>query len=115
MRRRVTHSICSNQKIKLAYLKVPYQDFTAKISPTPKQVEDYYNAHKDDFQEPERIKIAYIHYEPAVLAAKIIPSDKDIEDYYKSNLHKLYTHPDEVHARHILIKVDARDRRRRKS
>ena len=96
-----------NEKITLAYTEIPYQDFTAKISPTSKQLEDYYNAHPDDFREPERIKIAYIHYEPAVLAAKVFPSDKDIEDYYKSNLRKLYTHPDEVHARHILIKVDA--------
>ena len=94
-----------NQKVKLAYVQIPYQDFTAKISPTPKQVEDYYKAHQDDFREPERVKLAYIHYDPAILAAKVSPSDKDIEDYYKSNLKKLYTHPDEVHARHILIEV----------
>jgi peptidyl-prolyl cis-trans isomerase D len=94
-----------NQKVKLAYFMVPYQDFTAKISPTPKQIEDYYKSHQEEFRQPERIKIAYIHYDPAILAAKVSPPDKDIEDYYKSNLKKLYTHPDEVHARHILIEV----------
>ena len=96
-----------DEKIKLAYIQIPYQDFTAKISPTPKQVEDYYNSHKDEFQEPERIKIDYIHYDPAILGEKVTPSDKDIQDYYNSNLKKLYTHPDEVHARHILIEVPA--------
>ena len=96
-----------DEKIKLAYIQIPYQDFTAKISPTPKQVEDYYNAHKDQFQEPERIKIDYIHYDPAILGEKVNPSDKDIQAYYDSNLKKLYTHPDEVHARHILIEVPA--------
>jgi len=96
-----------NEKVKLAYVQIPYQDFVRKISPTPKQIEDYYKAHQDEFREPERIKIAYIHYDPAILAAKVAPSDKDIEDYYKSNLKKLYTHPDEVHARHILIEVPA--------
>jgi len=94
-----------NQKVKLAYLKIPYTDFTAAISPTPKQVEDYYNSHKDAFQEPERVKLDYIHYDPAILSAKIAPADKEIDDYYKSNLKKLYTHPDEVRARHILIEV----------
>lgn len=94
-----------NEKVKLAYLQIPYQDFVAKISPTPKQVEDYYNSHKDDFREPERIKIEYLTYDPATLAAKVSPSDKEIDDYYKSNLTKAYTHPDEVHARHILIEV----------
>ena len=96
-----------NEKVKLAYLQIPYHDFSAKISPTPKQAEDYYNSHKDEFREPERIKLAYIHYDPAILAAKVSPSDKDSEDYYKSNLKKLFTHPDEVHARHILIEVPA--------
>jgi peptidyl-prolyl cis-trans isomerase D len=96
-----------DEKIKLAYLEIPYQDFGAKISPTPKQVEDYYNSHKDEFKEPERIKIAYIHYDLATLGGKFTPSDKEIEDYYKSNLQKLYTHPDEVHARHILFEVPA--------
>jgi len=94
-----------NEKVKLAYLQIPYQDFVAKIAPTPKQVEDYYNSHKDDFREPERVKIEYLSYDPAVLAAKVSPSDKEIDDFYKSNLTKLYTHPDEVHARHILLEV----------
>jgi peptidyl-prolyl cis-trans isomerase D len=95
-----------NEKISVAYVEVPYQDFTAKISPTPQQIQDYYKSHPEEFREPERIKIDYIHYDPAALASKITPSDKDIEDYYKSNLKKLYTHPDQVHARHILIEVD---------
>jgi peptidyl-prolyl cis-trans isomerase D len=94
-----------NEKVALAYVVVPSNDFVAKISPTEKQVQDYFNAHKDDFREPERIKISYLDYDPTILAAKYTPTDKEIQDYYNSNLKKLYTHPDEVHARHILIEV----------
>ncbi len=96
-----------NEKVKLAYLQIPYQQFTAKISPTPQQIEDYYKAHQDEFREPERIKISYIVYDPAILGGKVTPSDKEIDDYYKANLTGLYTHPDEVHARHILIELSA--------
>ena len=98
---------CATRRSSSPTFEIPYQDFVAKISPTPKQVEDYYNAHQDQFQEPERIKIDYIHYDPAILGEKVNPSDKDIQAYYDSNLKKLYTHPDEVHARHILIEVPA--------
>ncbi len=94
-----------NEKVTLAYVRIPSQDFVAKISPTPKQIEDYYNSHKDEFREPERIKVSYLHYDPALLAAKVTPSDKEIEDYYKDNQKKLFSHPDEVHARHILFEV----------
>lgn len=96
-----------NEKIALAYVEVPYQQFVSQVSPTGQQVEDYYKKNQESFREPERIKIAYIHYDPQVLAAKINPSDKEIEDYYKRNLKTQFTHPDQVHARHILIEVQA--------
>ena len=48
-----------------------------------------------------------MHYEPLVLAAKYTPPDKEVEDYYKRNASTRFTHPDEVHARHILISVPA--------
>ncbi len=94
-----------NERIGLSYIEVPFENFTAKIAPTDKQLEDYYNRYREAFREPERAKIIYIHYQPLVLAAKFNPSDKDIEDYYKRNLKSRFTHPDQVHASHILISV----------
>ena len=82
-------------------------DFSAKISPTESQIADYYKQNSDQFREPERIKLSYIHYEPLVLAAKYTPPDKDVEDYYKRNASTRFKHPDQVHARHILISVPA--------
>jgi peptidyl-prolyl cis-trans isomerase D len=94
-----------NQKIELRYVEVPYSQFTAKISPTSQQVADYYEKHREEFREPERAQIKLIHYEPLTLAARITPSDKEINDYYTRNLKNRFTHPDLVHAQHILIAV----------
>jgi peptidyl-prolyl cis-trans isomerase D len=94
-----------NQKVALAYLEFPWADFTATVNPTEKQIADFYNAHVEDFREPERVQIMFIHYEPLSLAAKVAPSDKDIESYYKTNLTSRFTHPDMVHAQHILVAV----------
>jgi peptidyl-prolyl cis-trans isomerase D len=94
-----------NQKIGLAYVKLGWRQFSAKISPTDKQVADYYAAHREEFREPERVKIEYIHYAPLVMASKVVPSDQDIEYYYKSNLKSRFTHPEMAHASHILISV----------
>ncbi|MHB8380767.1 MAG: peptidylprolyl isomerase [Candidatus Binataceae bacterium] len=93
------------QKIGLAYIEFPWTNFTAAINPTDQQIGDFYKAHAEDFREPERVQIMLIHYEPLTLAAKYTPSDKEIEDYYKTNLASHFTHPDTVHARHILIAV----------
>ncbi|MGH7925001.1 MAG: peptidylprolyl isomerase, partial [Candidatus Binatus sp.] len=97
----------ANEKIGLRYIELAYSDFSAKISPTETQIADYYNKNKEQFREPERIKLSYLHYEPLVLAAKYTPPDKEVEDYYKRNARTRFTHPEQVHARHILIAVPA--------
>ena len=93
------------QKVGLAYLEFPWNDFTAAVNPTDQQIADFYKVHAEDFREPERVKIMFIHYVPLTLAARFTPSDKDIEDYYKTNLKSRFTHPDTVHAQHILVAV----------
>src|SRR6202162_494916 len=97
----------ANEKIGLRYVELASSDFAAKISPTDTQIADYYKKNAEQFREPERIKLSYVHYEPLVLAAKYTPPDKDVEDYYKRNASTRFVHPDEVHARHILIAVPA--------
>ena len=94
-----------NQEVGLAYLEFAWNDFTAAVKPTDQQIADFYKAHVEDFREPERVQIMFIHYEPLTLAAKLTPSDKDIEYYYKTNLTSRFTHPDMVHAQHILVAV----------
>lgn len=94
-----------NESISLAYIEVPYQNYVAGISPTEKQVEQFYQAHQEAFREPERFKIDYIHYDPMVLAANFKPTDKQIEQFYQDNLKSRFTHPEEARASHILIRV----------
>ena len=97
----------ANEKIGLRYVEFAYSDFAAKISPTEAQIADYYKKNSEQFREPERIKLSYVHYDPLVLAAKYTPPDSEIEDYYKRNADARFKHPEEVHARHILIAVPA--------
>jgi len=97
----------ANEKIGLRYVEFAYSDFAARISPTETQIADYYKKNAEQFREPERIKLSYVHYDPLVLAAKYTPPDSEIEDYYKRNADARFKHPEEVHARHILISVPA--------
>ena len=94
-----------NERIGLRYVEIPYSDFTAKVSPTEAQIADYYSKNAEQFREPERVKLVYVHYEPLLLAAKYAPPDKEIQAYYKRNAKTRFTHSEQVHARHILIRV----------
>jgi len=97
----------ANEKIGLRYVEVSYADYVANISPTESQIADYYKGNAERFREPERIKFAYVHYEPLVLAAKYTPPDKEIQDYYNRYADTRFKHTEQVHARHILIMVEA--------
>jgi peptidyl-prolyl cis-trans isomerase D len=92
------------EKINLAYIEFPWSNFTAG-TPGEADIAKYYQDHREAFREPERVKIDFIRYDPQVLAPKEPPSDADIKQYYEQNLKTLFSHPEEVHARHILLQM----------
>ena len=94
-----------NQKLSFDYLELASQKFAPGIKPTDQQVEDYFKKNSEAFREPERIMIEFIDYDPALLGEKITPSGKDVEAYYKSYVKTTFSHPEQAHARHILISV----------
>lgn len=96
-----------NEMIGLRYIEIPSSNFTAKVSPTESQIADYYKRNAEEFRVPERVKITFVHYAPLALAAGYTPTDKEIQDYYNRSSKTAFTHPEQVHARHILIMVPA--------
>ena len=104
-----THQVYDqrNERVAVAYLEVPSADFYAQIHPTPQQIQKYYADSGGEFREPERVKVDYILYDPIKLGEKINPPDKEIAAFYKDNLKTLFSYPQRVRARHILISVAA--------
>jgi peptidyl-prolyl cis-trans isomerase D len=94
-----------NLKLAMLYVEIPYSGFVAKMAPTDEQIDGYYQSHREQFRDPARIKMDFIRYDPQLMAAGYQPSDKEIKAYYERNRDRLFTHPEEVRARHILIAV----------
>ncbi len=92
------------EKIALAYIEFPSTNFTPP-PPTDAEIEKFYADNKESFREPDRVKIDFIRYDFAALEPKEPPSDDEIKTYYEENLKTLFSHPDQIHARHILIPV----------
>jgi len=94
-----------NLKLAMAYVEISYKDFESASVPTDKQIADFFQAHREQFREPERVAFDFIRYDPDKLAAKVNPSDKEIQNYYNRQRDSGLTHPEQVRARHILIAV----------
>ncbi len=90
-----------NEKVDLYYVEFSPKKFENHIRVTPKEAEQYYINHKEEFKtgELKKVKYVYLTYMPP---NKI--TDKMVEDYY--NQHKEeFQHGEQVKVRHILIKV----------
>ncbi len=94
-----------NLKLAMTYVEISYKSFESTISPTDKQIADFFQSHREQFREPERISLDFIRYDPDRLAVKVNPSDKEIQNYYNRQRDSALTHPEQVRARHILIAV----------
>ena len=92
-----------NERIAVAYIEVPSTDFISEIHPSAQEIQKFYQDNGAMFREPERVKVDYILYDPIKMGEKLNPSDKEIADFYKSNLKMLFTYPERVRARHILV------------
>ena len=96
-----------NLKFAMSYVEIPYKDLESTVNPTDKQIADYFEAHREEFREPERISLDFVRYDPDKLAGKTSPSEKEIQNYYNRQRDAALTHPEQVRARHILIAVPA--------
>ena len=64
----------------MSYVEIPYKDLESTVNPTDKQIADYFEAHREEFREPERVSFDFVRYDPDKLAAKVNPSDKEIQN-----------------------------------
>jgi peptidyl-prolyl cis-trans isomerase D len=92
------------QKISLQYIEFPYANF-ATDKPSDQEITKFYHSNEEAFREPDRAKISFIRYDPAALAPKEIPPDADLQNFYNENLKALFSHPAQIHVRHILINL----------
>jgi peptidyl-prolyl cis-trans isomerase D len=82
-------------------------DLFNEVTVDAKEVEEYYNSHREAFRQPERVKFSYVAYPAKQFEAKVEVSAKDIEDFYNEHKEDRFTTPPRVQARHILFSVPA--------
>lgn len=70
------------------------------------ELKTFYNENRDLWTGGERRRVAYLKIDPATVRERVEISEREIESYYKEHRDD-YATPEEVHARHILIKVDS--------
>ncbi|HEY8516942.1 MAG TPA: SurA N-terminal domain-containing protein [Candidatus Binatia bacterium] len=103
--------VAREEKRSLAFVKFPASDETGSVEVTDEELEKFFEANKQRYQEPEKVKVELLAYAPEKFSDEVEVSEEQINEYYEANLKTRFTQPHEVKARHILIRVapDASD------
>lgn len=93
----------NNERVNLAFIKVPATDLLATVTIEKKDSEEYYKTHNESFRQPERIRFAYLAYPASHFESKVQVTQQEEETFYTDHKTDRFTTPAEVRARHILF------------
>src|SRR5262249_18912037 len=95
----------SAEKVDLSFASVASADLLSQVTTDAKEVEEFYNTHRESFRQPERVRFVYVAYPAGHFAPQVQVSDKEVEDFYNDNKDTRFTTPARVHTKHILFAV----------
>ena len=73
------------EKINLAYLKLPISDSAAQVKLSEDDIKRHYERNKESLKEPLKIQVEYLSYPYEQFASSVQVTEKEIEEYYKDN------------------------------
>lgn len=95
------------EKVNLSFISVASADLLSQITVEKKDIEEFYNTHRESFRQPERVRFAYVAYPATHFTPQVQISDQDIAEVYNDNKDTRFTTPARVHVRHILFSLSA--------
>ncbi len=88
------------REVQIAMFKVA--DFAGKVQPADEDLQAYYKAHPEQFQQAEQATVEYVVLDIASLRDSIVLNEDDLRTYYKENVDRM-AGKEERRASHILI------------
>jgi len=100
-----------NREIDLSYASVNASDKRDSIKVTDKDGKKYLIDHSTDFVIPAKLKAVYAYAGYKAFKKLTSPGETELREYYNKNKDR-YTDPEKIHARHILIRPDMKEKDR---
>jgi peptidyl-prolyl cis-trans isomerase D len=91
----------------LGYVRITAADLADEVTVSEETLAAYLADHEDRYLGPPRVRVRYLAFRPADYADLAAPSASQIEAYYQAHLGGDFTKPEQVKARHILVRVEA--------
>jgi len=93
------------QQRQIAYLKFKLSSYLNNIQVSDKEIQQYYDEHKQRFMKPEQVSVAYVEIKGSDLKSQIPVDQKALRRLYDEYLAK-QSKNEQRKAKHILITLD---------
>jgi peptidyl-prolyl cis-trans isomerase D len=93
-----------NEQVNLQFLRFGPAPFVSEVSVSEEDVVAYFEAHKEDYREPQRARIEAIEFSRDKLADQVEVSEAEVEALYEARRAE-YATPEQVRVRQILFKL----------
>ena len=91
----------------LAYVRIAAADVQDEVEVSEEALAAHLAANEKRYLTPPQVTVRYLAFRPADYAELAAPSPAQIEEYYEAHLDDEFTKPEQVKARHILIRAGA--------
>jgi peptidyl-prolyl cis-trans isomerase D len=91
-----------NEKLKIAFFGLTPDLARSKVTVTPVEVEEFFKAHRQNYNSPERRSYMIFPIEEAKIAETIQVPEADLQRAYNENQERFRT-PERVQVQHILL------------
>ncbi len=95
-----------HEQVNLAFVRVSAADLAKTATVTDADLQAEIAAHPERYRAPATVRARYVAYRRAEFEPTAKPTDAEMQAFYREHVEDRFTDPDEVHARHILIRVD---------
>jgi len=96
-----------HEKANLAFVRNAAADLAATITLSDEELQKYLDGHADPYRVPARVRARYVAYRPADFLSRVEVKDDEVAEYYALHKDDKFTEPEQVRARHILVKTAA--------
>ena len=95
-----------HEKANLAFVRSRAADLAGTITLSDAELQKYLDEHADRYRVPARVRARYVAYRPADFLSEVEVKDGEVAEYYALHKEDKFTEPEQVRARHILVKAD---------
>jgi peptidyl-prolyl cis-trans isomerase D len=94
-----------HERADLAFVRTAAGEFGKTLTISDEDLEKNLTEHADRYRVPTRVRARYVTYRPADFLSQVELKEGDVSEYYELHKEDRFTDPEQVRARHLLVKV----------